>query len=118
MISKVLVAASTKPLILSILMEGESYGYQIIQRVKKLSGGKIKWSDGMLYPVLQRLEKEGLVTSRWRMSAGGRHRKYYNLMPKGEEALVRDMQEWQSVNSVLSELWQSTAARSLQTERA
>ena len=58
MISKALVAASTKPMILSILMIGENYGYQIIQKVKELSGGKLDWSDGMLYPVLHRLEKE------------------------------------------------------------
>jgi DNA-binding PadR family transcriptional regulator len=60
MISKALIAASTKPLILSILLNGENYGYQIIQSVKRISGGQLEWSDGMLYPVLHRLEKDGL----------------------------------------------------------
>ena len=59
MISKALVAASTKPMILSILLERENYGYQIIQKVKTVSGGRLEWSDGMLYPVLHRLEKDG-----------------------------------------------------------
>jgi DNA-binding PadR family transcriptional regulator len=116
MISKALVAASTKPLILSILMDGESYGYQIIQRVKKLSGGKIEWSDGMLYPVLHRLEKNNLISSSWKMSAGGRHRKYYTIEPKGKEALDQDMQEWMSVHSVLSELWHPLYRRQFQPE--
>ncbi len=51
MVSKALVAASTKPMILSILRRGENYGYQIIQRVKEISGGRLEWADGLLYPV-------------------------------------------------------------------
>jgi len=116
MISKALVAASSKPMILSILMEGESYGYQIIQRVKKLSGGKIKWSDGMLYPVLHRLEKNNLISSSWKMSAGGRHRKYYTIESRGKEVLAQDMQEWMSVHRVLSELWHPLYGRKFQPE--
>ena len=57
-ISKDLVAASATPLILSILNEGESYGYAIIQRVRELSKGEMTWTDGMLYPVLHRLEQQ------------------------------------------------------------
>ena len=56
MVSKALIAASTKPMILSILLNGENYGYQIIQSVKRISGGTLEWSDGMLYPVLHRLD--------------------------------------------------------------
>ncbi|MGA2865612.1 MAG: hypothetical protein ABSF95_14160 [Verrucomicrobiota bacterium] len=47
MIEKELVAAPTEPLILSLLSKGESYGYELIQEVKRLSGDKIKWTDGM-----------------------------------------------------------------------
>ena len=65
MISKDLVAASATPLVLSILAEGESYGYAILQRVRELSDGEMEWTDGMLYPVLHRLERQGLLTSRW-----------------------------------------------------
>ena len=86
MISKSLIAASTKPMLLTILLNGESYGYQIIQRVRSLSGGMFKWSDGMLYPVLHRLERDGLITSPWRISDGERPRKYYTLTEKGREA--------------------------------
>ena len=51
MIEKELVAASTEPLILSLLAKGESYGYELIQEIKRLSGEEIRWTDGMLYPV-------------------------------------------------------------------
>ena len=56
MIRKELVAASAEPLVLSLLAQGESYGYAIIQEVKARSDGKLQWTDGMLYPVLHRME--------------------------------------------------------------
>ena len=87
-LEKELVAASSVPLILSILSEGDSYGYAIIQRVKDLSCGKIEWTDGMLYPVLHRLESQGLVRARWDVSDAGRKRKYYALTASGRRALA------------------------------
>ena len=57
---KDLVAASATPLVLAILAEGDSYGYAIIKRVAELSGGHLQWTDGMLYPVLHRLERQGM----------------------------------------------------------
>ena len=105
MVSKALVAASTKPLILSILREGENYGYFIIQRVKELSGGKLEWADGMLYPVLHRLEKEGLVATSWKISSEGRRRKYYKLTQFGKEELNKEMEQWKQVNNVFLKLW-------------
>ena len=77
MIRKELVAASAEPLILSLLSKGESYGYAIIQEVKARSDGKLNWTDGMLYPVLHRMEHRGLIKSRWAESEIGRKRKYY-----------------------------------------
>jgi len=104
MISKALMAASTKPIILSILLEGEDYGYSIIQRVKEASGGSLDWSDGMLYPVLQRMEKEGLISSRWIISEEGRYRKYYTITDEGRQELESEMAQWQSVYMALTKL--------------
>jgi PadR family transcriptional regulator PadR len=78
-LGKDLVAASSTPLVLAILSEGDSYGYAIIKRVKELSDGHLLWTDGMLYPVLHRLERQGLVASKWGESESGRRRKYYRL---------------------------------------
>jgi PadR family transcriptional regulator PadR len=106
MISKALIAASTKPMILSILSLGENYGYQIIQSVKRISGGNMDWTAGMLYPVLHRLEKEGLIRSRWRLSEEGRRRKYYVITDAGRTELEAGIREWKSVNKALSQLWE------------
>lgn len=92
-------------MILSILVSSENYGYQIIQRVKELSGGKLEWSDGMLYPVLHRLEKDGFIRSQWKMSKGGRLRKYYMLTDRGREELEKERKQWLSVHEALSKLW-------------
>jgi len=106
MIPKALVAASTRPLILSILvgME-ESYGYEIIQRVKELTNGVLEWQDGMLYPVLHRMEDEGLLVSRWGRSESGRKRKYYRLRPEGFAALEIEKEQWLSIHEALIALW-------------
>ena len=77
--SKDLIAASATPLILSILSHGDGYGYDIIQKVHTLSDGEMQWADGMLYPILHRLEKKELVESYWGTAESGRKRKYYYL---------------------------------------
>ena len=105
MLAKDMVAASAKPLLLSILAERESYGYEIIQKVRELSGGRIEWSDGMLYPVLHRLEREGLIESEWKEAATGRDRKYYSLSSAGRKALNTERQQWLGVHNTLCRLW-------------
>jgi PadR family transcriptional regulator PadR len=108
MISKALVAASTKPLLLSILLDGETYGYRIIKQVKSLSHGKLEWSFGMLYPVLHRLEKDGFIASKWKASEKGRFRKYYRLTEAGRRELEREKNQWLTVNRVFARLWKSS----------
>jgi DNA-binding PadR family transcriptional regulator len=103
--SKELVAASSRPMVLSILTGGESYGYEILQQVTALSGGRVEWSEGMLYPVLHRLEKEGLVTARWETADSGRRRKYYRLSAKGRRQLAQDRASWLAVYEALTQAW-------------
>ncbi len=105
MLTKELVAASTEPLILSLLSRGESYGYAIIQEVKRLSGEKMQWTDGMLYPVLHRMEDNGWIKSRWVESENGRKRKYYSIRKDGRKALEKQRDQWTVVHSVLAGLW-------------
>jgi DNA-binding PadR family transcriptional regulator len=104
-ISKDLNAASARTIVLEILREGESYGYAIVQRVKELSSGEVEWSDGMLYPILHRLEAEGLIFARWDTSETGRRRKYYQLTAKARPVMKHDRQQWETVHGVLSRLW-------------
>src|SRR5882762_3715279 len=104
MIPKELVAASAEALILSLLSKGESYGYAIIQEVRARSNDHLKWTDGMLYPVLHRMENNGWIKSRWAESENGRKRKYYSLKKDGKKALEKHHEQWTIVHSVLSGL--------------
>lgn len=108
-IQKDLVAASATPLVLAILSEGESYGYAIIKRVAELSQGKLQWTDGMVYPLLHRLERHGHVKAVWGTSESGRRRKYYRLTPTGGDHLAEQRQQWQTVNLALRSIWQHQA---------
>lgn len=104
-IDKDLVAASATPLVLTILGEGESYGYAILKRVRELSGGDLEWTDGMLYPLLHRLDRLGYVTTEWRTSPEGRRRKYYAITAAGRAALAQQKRQWVAVTRALGDVW-------------
>ena len=112
MISRELIAASSRPLILSILSHRESYGYEIIKKVHALSQQEMNWKDGMLYPVLHKLEKEELIESFWKNAETGRKRKYYRIKPRGRAMLKTQKQNWQLVNTVLNQLWEAASCLS------
>ena len=104
-ISKDLIAASSTPIVLAILAEGDSYGYAILKRVQELSGGRMEWTDGMLYPVLHRLERLGHVEARWEVSDNGRRRKYYRITRAGRVQLAEERKQWQAVDATLRGIW-------------
>ena len=104
MISKTLMAASTRPIILAILSRGEDYGYSIIQRVKDISGGSLEWTDGMLYPVLQRMEMDDLIASKWKLSRENRPRRYYTITERGRKELASELVSWGNVWQALTRL--------------
>ncbi|MDQ3911297.1 MAG: helix-turn-helix transcriptional regulator [Actinomycetota bacterium] len=106
-INKDLIAASSTPIVLAILAEGDSYGYAILQRVRGLSGGRMEWTDGMLYPVLHRLERLGHVEARWEVAESGRRRKYYRITSRGRAQLVEERRQWQAVDTTLRGIWQA-----------
>jgi len=108
-INKDLVAASATPLVLAILAEGDSYGYAILRRVSELSGGELQWTDGMLYPVLHRLEGQGYIKGRWGTSETGRKRKYYHLTARGQAQLGEQRHQWKMVDSALRNIWSAVS---------
>ena len=105
-INKDLIAASSTPIVLAILAEADSYGYAILQRVRELSGGRMAWTDGMLYPVLHRLERHGYIEARWEVAESGRRRKYYRITSQGRAQLVEDRRQWEAVDATLRGIWQ------------
>jgi DNA-binding PadR family transcriptional regulator len=106
-IAKDLVAASAMPLVLAILEESESYGYAILKRIDELSGGEMEWTDGMLYPLLHRLDRLGYVEARWDSSEGARRRRYYRITPAGRAALSEQRRQWEVVAGALQNAWRT-----------
>ena len=107
-IDKDLVAASATPLVLAILTDGESYGYALLKRVRELSGGELEWTDGMLYPLLQRLSRLGYVTTDWRTPPEGRRRRYYAITDDGLAALAEQKRQWMTVTQALGDVWRGS----------
>ena len=113
-INKDLMAASSAPIVMAILAKGDSYGYAIIQRVRELSGGRMEWTDGMLYPLLHRLERLGLVKTHWAVAEEtGRKRKYYHLTAAGKAQLEEERKQWQAVDATMRRIWQAAVVSSL-----
>lgn len=107
--SKDLMAASSTPIVLAILAEADSYGYAILKRVQELSRGHMQWTDGMLYPVLHRLERLGHVDARWEIAESGRRRKYYRITTSGRGQLAEERRQWEAVDATLRGIWQALA---------
>ena len=112
-INKDLIAASSTPIVLAILAEEDSYGYAILQRVRDVSGGRMEWTDGMLYPVLHRLERLGPVEARWETAETGRRRKYYRITEQGEEQLAEERRQWMAVDSTMRNIWNALSSPGL-----
>ena len=105
---KDLVAAMASPLVLAILAEGDSYGYAILKRVRELSDSELDWSDGMLYPLLHRLERLGHVEAKWGASPEGRRRRYYAITDSGHAQLADQRRQWETATRTLGGLWGRT----------
>jgi PadR family transcriptional regulator, regulatory protein PadR len=107
-INKDLIAASSTPIVLAILAEEDSYGYAILKRVREASGGKLEWTDGMLYPVLHRLERLGYAKAKWGLAENGRKRKYYTITAQGRTQLADERKQWQAIDATLRGIWRSS----------
>jgi len=102
MISRTLTAASTRPIILAILSRGEDYGYNLIQQVREFTGGCLEWTEGMIYPVLQRMEIDALITSKWKLAGEQRPRRYYRITEKGRAELSSELAGWGNIWKALT----------------
>lgn len=101
MYSKELLKGTLQTIILKLLKEnGRMYGYEITQKVKDQSSGKIQLTEGALYPTLHKLEAEGLLLTDT-VAIGKRIRKYYSLTPKGSEQTTNKLEEFSSFISTM-----------------
>jgi PadR family transcriptional regulator PadR len=102
--------------LLRLLSDGESYGYELVTRVHALGLEDVR--DGSIYPALTRLEREGHLESRLVPSSSGPARKYYRLSASGEHALARGEQAWRFLVARVEPLFQPARARSVKGARA
>lgn len=93
-ISRELRRGSLELIVLHLLAPGEAYGYEIVTKLTRESGGDLEVTDGTLYPVLYRLERAGLVTVRWDTPERGVPRKYYQLTDAGRRELAALTRDW------------------------
>ncbi len=104
-IDKSLLSGSTPMLVLSLLRDGDKYGYEMVEALAQRSDDTFQLKEGTLYPLLHSLEKEKFVSSYTKVAASGRQRKYYALTKMGREQLEYKEAEWRlfskSVNAVL-----------------
>jgi DNA-binding PadR family transcriptional regulator len=94
------------PIILSVVDRLPMYGYQIVKELERITGGYLKLKSGTIYPSLTRLQKNGLVVSRWKQVTRRRGRRYYQTTEKGHEFLASRSVEWQHFCTVVSRLMQ------------
>lgn len=88
--------------LLALIAKGETYGYEITEKLKEHHFAVV--SEGSIYPVLMRLQKNNFVTSIQRKSLSGPKRKYYSITKEGQEELERFKQHWNKVSSGVSSL--------------
>lgn len=96
MVGKELLKGTLPLLVLHVVSAEETYGYELIKRLERLSGGTFSFAEGTLYPVLHALERDRLIASTWVGAAGARRRKYYRVTEAGRGELTRRLAEWRA----------------------
>lgn len=106
-ISKDLVAATSIPLILSILTEDETYGYELIKKIKGRSGGKLEFAEGTIYPVLKKMEEKKWISCKWKLGNTDKQRKYYRITSAGKKQLQTEKNNWLTIHNLFEQLWKT-----------
>jgi PadR family transcriptional regulator PadR len=91
-----LLKGTTPLLVLTVIGEGELYGYEIAARIRERSGGAFALSEGSLYPALHALEADGALKAIWRVSDRGPRRRYYRLTERGHGLLAESRAQWET----------------------
>lgn len=103
-ISSDLLRGHTDTIVLGILMEGDSYGYEIYKKIIEKSEGAYELKEATLYSSYRRLEQDGSITSYWGDETQGGRRKYYKITPTGEKVYNLNKQEWEFAKRIIDKL--------------
>jgi PadR family transcriptional regulator PadR len=101
---KELVGSTTSILVLSVLCESPTYGYHLAQIINERSGGLLKWREGTIYPMLHRLEKQGLIKGNWKVSDTTKPKRVYCLTDAGILALKEQHEEWNMFSAIMDKI--------------
>lgn len=102
--SSEILRGNTETIILAILKNNDSYGYEIMKTIIERGNGLFSIKDATIYTAFKRMEKEGLISTYWGDEDGGPRRKYYTITPKGKEVYGQKVIEWTEINIVLNHL--------------
>jgi len=97
-----LLKGSTDHLLLSLIGQEPTYGYQLIKEIGKRSGGYFEFKEGTIYTALHRLEKEGLIEGKWERIPNGQERRYYYLTKTGRRVLNEKKDEWRGFSAAVN----------------
>lgn len=103
-ISKDIIRGNTEMIILNILNQGDSYGYQVSKSVQQLSDGEYILNEATLYTVFRRLEKNGAIESYWGDETQGSRRKYYKITSTGQAQLDENLIEWEYSKKIIDKI--------------
>ncbi|GAB6092941.1 PadR family transcriptional regulator [Furfurilactobacillus curtus] len=103
-ISKDIIRGHTSTIILNILSQGDSYGYEIAKAVRALSNNAYELNEATLYTAFRRLEKNGDITSYWGNETQGGRRKYYQLTTQGQTTLAKNVADWTFAKKIIDDL--------------
>jgi transcriptional regulator len=95
-------------LVLKTLSLSAMHGWGISQRVQQMSDGEFAMNQGSLYPALQRLEQDGLITSEWGVTDNNRQARYYRITAAGRRALGREVEDWKRFAAALNAVLRTT----------
>jgi len=101
-----LVKGNIESLLLSLVGQQPMYGYQIIKELEKRSQGYFRFKEGTLYPILHRLEKAGLIESKWQALFSGRQRRYYYITDGGRNSLMEKKSQWSDFLTAMNQIIQ------------
>ncbi len=101
-VDKDLVGASTALLVLGSIAAEPTWGYEIVRRLNESAEGLFEWNEGTVYPILHKLEKQGLIRARWTESQPRRRRKLYTLTAKGRASLSTRAEQWSAFNELIA----------------
>ncbi len=96
-----LLKGNTDCLLLCLINNQPTYGYQIIKELEKRSNGYFRFKEGTLYPALHRMEKEKLIKGEWQMLPNGQQRRYYHITKRGKQVLAKRLAVWQDFSTAV-----------------